>query len=422
MHIGELLPVGGPEGQVLRDARIRQVLVLVEKLDIVGEPFAEFFLKFPADPDDGFDHLPVLFRTQERVQAEAQHIREQAGLVQYRDDVVQGRQAVPRRPIALGGSLAGVEQVLGHAPLEDEGILGHDADVGNDVLPGQVRHLFVAQQDVTLAVVVELADAQRERALAAPRKTHQGQVLTGLQGQVDVIQEPDPAFGHEGEILDVEAGFELEGFSAGGFQAMFRLGIEEFHGPGVADHTVLVDLIKLDEFLPGVVEFFLGRQERHQGAQFELPFDGQVAAQDEHQEGPQAGKQVVGGFHPKAVQAPGHPDFLQPLHHLVELARFDPVGAIAVDFVDAADGLGDPAGKDARLVDARLVGDVGPFLQERDQEHGGRVDAERDRGQERVQPEQETGEGEQGQNIAHGRRHGHARRSWMEPPVRSRWH
>ena len=53
VRIGELLPVGGPEGQVLRDTRIRQVLVLVEKFDIVDEPFAEFFLKLPADPDDG---------------------------------------------------------------------------------------------------------------------------------------------------------------------------------------------------------------------------------------------------------------------------------------------------------------------------------------------------------------------------------
>ncbi len=201
-------------------------------------------------------------------------------------------------------------------------------------------------------------------------------MLAGFELQVDIVQQTDAAVREERKTLDVQSGRKIECLPAGGGQGIIRLDVEKLHGAVIGYAAVLVDLIEFDQLFPRVVEFLLSRQKSHQRPQLQLPFNGQVAAENEYQKGSEASEEIVRGFDRKPVQAPDDADFAQLFHEPAELGHFDAVGAVAVDFVDTVDGLGDPAGEGARQVDPLLVGGVGALLQERQHDHGRGIDAE----------------------------------------------
>jgi len=89
-------------------------------------------------------------------------------------------------------------------------------------------------------------------------------VFAGLEAEVHIVQQVDPAVGHEGKILHLQVGLERERPPAFGLQRPVRLGVEELHRAVVGDFTFLVDLVKLDQLLPGIIELFLGRQKGYQ--------------------------------------------------------------------------------------------------------------------------------------------------------------
>jgi len=103
-------------------------------------------------------------------------------------------------------------------------------------------------------------------------------------------------------------------------------------------------LVKLNEFFPGIVQFFLCRQKCHERTELQAAFHGQVAPNDKNKKRAQGRKKVVADLNTLGKQGPPNPDFQQFVDNTVILPVFDSEGAVALDFVNAGNRFGDFAG------------------------------------------------------------------------------
>ena len=77
------------------------------------------------------------------------------------------------------------------------------------------------------------------------------------------LEQMDAVVGDKSQILHFYLPVQPMGITVGGNQGVLRLAVEIAHGFVIGNTAVLVGLVKFDQLLPGIVEFFLGRQKGH---------------------------------------------------------------------------------------------------------------------------------------------------------------
>lgn len=84
--------------------------------------------------------------------------------------------------------------------IEERPSLGHDADLGVELAPGQV------DAEALLAKGVGILDAAQQRGLARPAAAEQGDDLTGADLEIDVAEQLHAVGLAHGEALEQEEG------------------------------------------------------------------------------------------------------------------------------------------------------------------------------------------------------------------------
>jgi len=182
--------------------------------------------------------------------------------------------------------LTGIAKVFPDGAIKNVGRLRHDAHTVRQVHLGQVGHFPAVDLHAAAGVAVELRDALGESALAAAGKPHQGELLAGIQVEVHLLQQLNPARDTECQILSVDIPLKGVGFPVKRLDSVLRLDVEILHQALVPRRGILVGLVKVHQFLPGIVELFVGGKKGHQCAQVEPTVNGKVAADDEENEWP----------------------------------------------------------------------------------------------------------------------------------------
>ena len=89
---------------------------------------------------------------------------------------------------AVGNVRLSVGDVVAHGVVEQDGVLGDDADLPPQRGQRDVAHVVAVDQDAAAAHVEEARDQVHQRALAGAARAHDGQHLALLHLQVDVAQ------------------------------------------------------------------------------------------------------------------------------------------------------------------------------------------------------------------------------------------
>jgi len=202
----------------------------------------------------------MAFGSEKGVEPDLENIVGKSNPVQHLENFfASGKRSLLAAPLRAE-SPAGVEQIIEDGPVKNEGILSDKADVVADIDAGEVAKLPAADQNVSGAVMVQLADNHGQGTLAASGKANQSQLLAGLEGQGDLIEDPDLPIGHEGQRFHVNSAIKQIRLTIF-FGQSLELGchIKRIHDLPITYLAVLITLVIIHQFLPGVVQLFIGR-------------------------------------------------------------------------------------------------------------------------------------------------------------------
>src|SRR5208283_4933536 len=127
------------------------------------------------------------------------------------------------------------------------------------------------------SVPVELAHAPRKSALAAPRITHERNALSRFHIQADTLEQLDVAVNRKGEPARIDSPMKIKWSAAVRFDPVSGFGVEVLHDSRIPDVRILIELVKIHQFLPWIIQFFVSRQEGHKGAEVEPAVYGKIA-------------------------------------------------------------------------------------------------------------------------------------------------
>lgn len=170
----------------------------------------------------------------------------------------------PGRLFHLGrvDSVLAVGDVLPHREIEQERILGHDADVRAQAGQGEIVQGVAVQQDFPLPAVVEAGDELHQRRLARSALAHKGHALTRLDFKIYVLEGRFLGAGViEGNVPKGQGG---KGRGVDLCAACFFLqfpGIKNFKDPFRSGHGLLDGVVGLADGFEGVVEHDQSSQE-----------------------------------------------------------------------------------------------------------------------------------------------------------------
>ena len=110
-----------------------------------------------------------------------------------------------RRDLIVHGVRSPVPDVVGHARVEDEGILFDDTDVAAHVLEREFPHVLPVEEHTALFGVEETREEIGQRRLTASARADDRDDLTGGDLQVDAIEDLSTAAETEADTLEGES-------------------------------------------------------------------------------------------------------------------------------------------------------------------------------------------------------------------------
>lgn len=231
-----------------------------------------------------------------------------------------------------------VGDVLPHRQIEQERVLGHDADVRAQAGQGVVVQGVAVQDDLPFLAVVETGDELHQGRLARAALAHEGHAFACTDFQVDVFEgcvlRAGIIEGHAPERQGGKGrGVEL---CAACFFLQF-LGIENFKDALRPGHGLLDGVVGLTYGLEGVVKHDQGREEGEELAWSAVAGDDLAAAVPDDQARAHGADQFHEGRGQLVVDGALDADLDQVVAGLAEFFLFDVFGRKGLDHVQAVE-------------------------------------------------------------------------------------
>src|ERR1041385_6750954 len=301
----------------------------------------------------------------------------------------------------LGQDLIGAEADVVLERAGEEGrVLKHDAEPAGELQRVKLAHVDAADPDGALLDIVEAQQQADDRGFPSAGVAHDGDRLTGLSGEADVLQHPIFAVVGKPDVVEFDGRDLRDSGARRGGSHDGGLGIEQLENALRGRHRALEEVVIFAEILDGAEETQAVLQESHDHAETQC-----ATLHAESAVGEDAGERQHGEeFHHRVEPVVGRDRVFVGVHVLaIDFFEFVFAAALAVEKLqhhdagdvllqvraDAGNGnanaavaLGDTAAEDHRGQD--------------DQRHHG----QHDRGEQRAEAEHDGEDEEKHQNVA----------------------
>jgi hypothetical protein len=256
---------------------------------------------------------------------------------QLGDEAIRLSGAGGGRDLLVGGVGAAVRDVGADRVREEERVLGDQADRGPQGVEGELADVVPADQDGAAGDVVEAGQQQGDRGLAGARGTDDGEGLAGADLEGEPLEHGAVVVVPEGDVVELDGrggvGRELLGAVLQG-----RLGVDQFQDAFGARARLLADREDHGEHAHRADELREVGGEGDEGAERDVPADGEPAAEREHRDLPEGGDGLEGrgvpGVQPDRAQTARE----EPPPDLPQLAGLLLLLPEALHHADTADG------------------------------------------------------------------------------------